>query len=1032
MYRKCRIAHLQRLQKPLHDLLELGRLVRRRIVPALLKDDQLRVLQPPCNLFAERHRRHNVVPPDHDEGGRLDLRETVSHVKLRHVLAKRPVLRGGVVQRPLAAVAFERRRVGGGRLGGLRGRAVRRPVERQNLDNGPLKFGVVLQPPGPEPDLPLHVHPARHTRIRHGARQRCHGRRPPVRPRVPDHQGRQPVAVRQRIVERHEPAVRVAGEHKRLGARPRPQILNVLDPPRMRVRRRQVGRAAAARVVRNHTEVRRQKGKGGLRLAVGQQTRRAVQRNQQRLGRVGDGPAQDLDEQAGAVVHGDLGGGGGGGGSITTSSTQSIAMTAPQVCIRCRKRRIRCDLQFPACKNCRLADVECFFWDNARGQEVPCSYLYLLQQRVAGLKRDLEAVEARKASSAVAAAATATAAVPSPTVDLEGAVALTALADLSQGLQRGRAWSHPARAQGTESNRGYHLLVTPPLEADSVSGISRDGRGLASSLPSSASVVPSHTSYLGPGSTARLAETVLHAAIDRHSVNGGNSLSLPRSLQQKDADGVFQNLPLSLSSHSRNNMFGLGGTTAAGPPPPLSVLHDPRKEAELHALVPLATQRALLEHYSAVVGASSPCYDSLLPAEQEAALLQRAGSGIENPLKWASAHRGTAGAYATTAVFAVATALASRDLCPGACGGEGGRMAMLAMRFRDDVQALVGAEAETMTGLKNVKRMATVKSKRTHENGISTLHSLERTRWTATALATLALCDMIQPTSGQLWDLLGTAISVLADLREGYHLRHRAPEDDADFVRLERTMLRMEARTSLHFRRPSPFCDQYLLGRSSSFSGGSSREWEWQQLLSSSFTPASSVVIDDLVVLRTCMQIRQHLEARPQIPDHLLESLILVPLQVLAAPPLTRTRLADTTATPPMSVQSATVYMTLHPVVVFPDEILKGGQLSTRSRLFQIVAGAACVLLNEYARQNPRHRISSLWMSAERIVEAGIVWVLYVLAHQQYGLLDIGTAMRPILHVSSLLASFAARWKAGTAYVEPWETLVELMWGILG
>ncbi|ERS98583.1 hypothetical protein HMPREF1624_05369 [Sporothrix schenckii ATCC 58251] len=708
-------------------------------------------------------------------------------------------------------------------------------------------------------------------------------------------------------------------------------------------------------------------------------------------------------------------------------------MTAPQVCTRCRKRRIRCDLQLPACKNCRLADVECFFWDNALGQEVPCSYLHLLRQRVAGLKRDLEAVEARKASSAAAAAATATAVVPSPTVDLEGAVALTALADLSQGLQRGSAWLHPARGQGTESNRGYHLLVTPPLGADAVSDINSDGLSLASSLSSSASVVPSHTSYLGPGSTARLAETVLHAAIDRHSVNGGNSLSLPRSLQQpKDADGAFQNVPLSLSSRSRNNVLGLGGTTAAGPPPTLSILHDPRKEAELHTLVPLATQRALLEHYSAVVGASSPCYDSLLPAEQEAALLQRAGSGSENPLKWASAHRGTAGAYATTAVFAVATALASRDLCPSACGGEGGRMAMLAMRFRDDVQALVGVEAENMTGLKSVKRMTTVKSKGTHENGTSTLHSLERTRWTATALATLALCDMIQPTSGQLWDLLGAAISVLADLREGYHLRHRAPEDDADFVRLERTMLRMEARMSLHFRRPSPFCDQYLLGRGSSFSGGGSRELEWQQLLSASFTPASSVVIDDLVVLRTCMQIRQHLEARPQIPDYLLESLIPVPLQVLAAPPLTRTRLADTTAAPPMSVQSATVYMALHPVVVFPDMILKGGQLSAPSRLFQIVAGAACVLLDEYARQNPRHRISSLWMSAERIVEAGIVWVLYVLAHQQYGLLDVGTAMRPILHVSSLLASFAARWKAGTAYVEPWETLVELMWGILG
>lgn len=643
---------------------------------------------------------------------------------------------------------------------------------------------------------------------------------------------------------------------------------------------------------------------------------------------------------------------------------------------------------------------------------MPCSYLYSLRQRVAGLKRDLDAVEARQQKSSASASVTT---ISPSTLDLEGA-ALSALADLSQGLQCRGTWSPSVRQReteaeaGAEGTRDYHLLRSTLLVADEGSSVDDNN---------SSSTVPSQTTYLGPGSAARLAETVLHAAVDWHAAKG---VPLPPSLQEPDTvEDALQSVPLSLSAHTRKGMLGTSASASVSPPP-LTILHDPRKEAELHTLVPLATQRALLEHYSAVCGASSPCYDSLLPAEQEAALLQRAGSGSDNPLKWASAHRGTAGAYATTVVFAVATALAARDLKVGG-DGDGGRMAALAVRFRDEVQALVGVEA--MKGWQALQDSNT-------SNTSSPLTSLERTRWTATALATLVLCEMIQPVTGQMWDLLGAAISVLNDLREGYALRHRAPETDADFVRLERTVLRVEARTSLHFRRPSPFCDRYLLGPGS-FSGGigGSSDVEWQQLLATSFTPASSVVIDDLVVLRSVLLIRQQLELRPIPSEHILESLIPVPLQVLEAPPLTRARTADT-ASPLMSVQSASLYIALHPVVITPDVILKGEVESPPSRLFQLSAAAACVLLNEFTRQNPRHRIVSLWMSAERIIEAGIVWVLYVLAQQHHQPLDVGTAMRPILQVSSLLSSFASRWTTGTAYAEAWDMLVDLMWGILG
>ncbi|CAK7209917.1 hypothetical protein SBRCBS47491_000606 [Sporothrix bragantina] len=660
-------------------------------------------------------------------------------------------------------------------------------------------------------------------------------------------------------------------------------------------------------------------------------------------------------------------------------------MSAPQVCTRCRKRRIRCDLHLPACKNCRLADVECFFWDNALNQEMPCSYLYSLRQRVATLKRDLEAVEERgRVQKQAAQGQSVSAASSASAMDLLDPV------------------------EGTD----YHVQLSTPLADES--DVSLNGDDVQPKKLSS------HTAYLGPGSTARLAETVLQTAVEWHAARG---VPLPVSLRlTKEEENV---VPLSLQPRPLRQATLGGGDSQSTPPPPLTVLHDPRKEAELHTLVPLATQRALLEHYSAVLGASSPCYDSLLPAEQEAALLQRAGTGCENPLKWASAsaNRGTAGAYATTVMFAVATALAARDLTTAGRGGSGGRMAALSLRFRDDVQAIVAAEGKAPA------------TEGTEGREGEALGSLERTRWTVTALATLALLEMIQPTAGQLWTLLGAAISVVGDLREGFVLRHWSPESDVDFVRLERTILRMEARAALHFRRPSPFCTMRL-----GLGGGERRGFEgnvgsdmgdWQHLVAASFNPASSVVVDDLVVLRSLLQIRQQLEKQPPPPDHILESLIPAPLQIISPPQLSRARLSD--STPLISVQSATLYLALYPS---PASVLSSAANDLAvppapSRLFQMAAASAYVILNEFHRQNGhgRHRIVSLWMSAERIVEAGIVWALYVLSHPQPPL-DVGTAMRPIVQTSSLLASFAARWTAGRAHSEAWDAVVELMWGM--
>lgn len=146
--------------------------------------------------------------------------------------------------------------------------------------------------------------------------------------------------------------------------------------------------------------------------------------------------------------------------------------------------------------------------------------------------------------------------------------------------------------------------------------------------------------------------------------------------------------------------------------------------------MPRSTQRAIIEHYLKVV---SPEY-ALLPAERESALLVH-----ENPLKWSSANKDDADALALSIVFAVSSALITRDLDSS--------LSNLSMRCIEHVHKL----SQTVTSAES---------------------RTEAIRWTCTFLCALALCELIIPTSGQLWDLLGRATSVIEDLREEYQLAH--------------------------------------------------------------------------------------------------------------------------------------------------------------------------------------------------------------------------------------------------------------------
>ena len=169
---------------------------------------------------------------------------------------------------------------------------------------------------------------------------------------------------------------------------------------------------------------------------------------------------------------------------------------------------------------------------------------------------------------------------------------------------------------------------------------------------------------------------------------------------------------------------------------------------ELSSFVPPSTQRAMIEHYLKVVSPELP----LLPRAAESTLTLQ-----ENPSKWVSSNKGSPGAWAFSIVFAISAALITRDLDPN--------LSSVFMRCAEDVQKL-------------------------SQSCSSLADPLENARWACTAILALSLCELVIPTSGQLWELLGRAATTLKELREGYKLRGR--ELDPDFNRLEHSILKLD------------------------------------------------------------------------------------------------------------------------------------------------------------------------------------------------------------------------------------------------
>ncbi|KAJ6137236.1 transcriptional regulator family: Fungal Specific TF [Penicillium samsonianum] len=75
--------------------------------------------------------------------------------------------------------------------------------------------------------------------------------------------------------------------------------------------------------------------------------------------------------------------------STAPASSASSSFRNVSACNRCRLRKNRCDQRLPRCQTCEKAGVRCVGYDPITKREIPRSYVYFLESRVAHLEKQL-------------------------------------------------------------------------------------------------------------------------------------------------------------------------------------------------------------------------------------------------------------------------------------------------------------------------------------------------------------------------------------------------------------------------------------------------------------------------------------------------------------------------------------------------------------------------------------------------------------------------------------------------------------------
>ncbi|KAI0376467.1 fungal-specific transcription factor domain-containing protein [Hypomontagnella monticulosa] len=85
-------------------------------------------------------------------------------------------------------------------------------------------------------------------------------------------------------------------------------------------------------------------------------------------------------------------------------ATSTRLSRSTNACVRCRRRKQRCDLRYPKCTSCETAHVPCLAYDSEKQAEVPRNYVSILEAEVRQLKSELEGLRRQSVSTTIVSA----------------------------------------------------------------------------------------------------------------------------------------------------------------------------------------------------------------------------------------------------------------------------------------------------------------------------------------------------------------------------------------------------------------------------------------------------------------------------------------------------------------------------------------------------------------------------------------------------------------------------------------------------
>jgi hypothetical protein len=186
-------------------------------------------------------------------------------------------------------------------------------------------------------------------------------------------------------------------------------------------------------------------------------------------------------------------------------------------------------------------------------------------------------------------------------------------------------------------------------------------------------------------------------------------------------------------------------TTTQRPAFPLSIDH---RKIDFSTSIPPSTQRSLVGHYLKLIQPKFP----LLSAEQRSNFIEQ-----EIPLRCSTRLAAHSDRLAMVGIFAISTSLISRD--------SDSSLSEVAVFYRKLLRNAV-------------------------EESFSQEPAVARSSCTIMALCFLAVNELIFPTCGQIWELVGRALAGMEQLRTDYHCA--AMDKDDQYRRLEFCLTKLE------------------------------------------------------------------------------------------------------------------------------------------------------------------------------------------------------------------------------------------------